>query len=89
MTRKKTCGNKALRWQVDEFLPETGEQVSMMKFTSLFSLAKHYGISRNTASRLQLGELKLNQKRHAPWKNRANKNLQPELNFGKKTVEAC
>ncbi len=73
-----------MRWQVDEFLPGSGERVSMNKFTTLFSLAKYYGISRNTASRLQLGGLKLNQKRHAKWKNRAIINLRPDLSFGKK-----
>ena len=79
MPRPKSRANKSLRWKVDEFLPTTGEVVTMNKFTSLFALAKHYNISRNTATRLHVGALVGKQKRHALWRHRRITLLRPEF----------
>lgn len=84
MPRPKNSTNKCLRWQVEEVLPETGEIIEMKKFRSLFDLAKHYGISRNAASRLQLGNIKMNQKRHSEWRNRSIISLKPQLTYGRR-----
>ena len=79
MPRPKTSGNKKLRWKVEEFMPTTGEIVSMNKFTSLFTLADFYNISRNTATRLHVGSLVCNQRRHRVWKHRRITLLCPEF----------
>ena len=79
MPRPKSIGNKEFRWKVEEFSPATGELAAMNKFTSLFKLAAHFHISRNTATRLHVGALVGNQKRHAAWKNRRIILLRPDF----------